>query len=190
MKYTNSNQVIRAMETKSEIIRLLKDEIPYKVAHDLIYNFEKEGFFEAPASIKHHNNFTGGLALHCLNVYNNLRRLYKAMYGSVTCIIRRRLILIAFCHDVCKLDDYVFNEERNEWVYVDNFLPGHAKRSLEKLEAWGIELEPEVRTSIQFHMGAFEKKEYTWDELSDANDKCPLSMLTHMADCLEAHNVN
>lgn len=37
-------------------------------ADALLYDLEKQGFFDLPASIKHHSNRFGGLATHTVNV--------------------------------------------------------------------------------------------------------------------------
>lgn len=37
-------------------------------ADALLYDLEKQGFFDLPASIKHHSNHCGGLAAHTVNV--------------------------------------------------------------------------------------------------------------------------
>lgn len=191
--YKDANQIIRVNNVKTEILDILKHALKLEEYNKFVCNLEKEGFFVKPASIKYHNNFTGGLALHCFTVYYNLLELCKRFEAKNDRFDKmgytKNVALIAFGHDLCKLDDYVFNEETNSWVYHEEFKPGHSQRSLQKLKDWGVEIDEEVEACIRFHMGAFEKKEYTWNELSDANDKYPLSLLTHIADNLDAHNI-
>lgn len=52
----------------------LKAELHKRPGADaLLYDLEKQGFFDLPASIKHHSNRFGGLATHTVNVADTLR---------------------------------------------------------------------------------------------------------------------
>lgn len=187
--FKDAKHARRVSEIKVEIIKIIYNNIEDVAKADKFYfNLEKEGFFIKPASVKYHNNFTGGLALHCLNVYYNLYELCnKILNSSMNQFLRERITLIAFGHDLCKLDDYVYREDFG-WTY-DVKKEGHAVRSLQKLSSWDVDFDVTVCQCIKYHMGAFEKNEYTWDELSKANDEYPLSLLTHIADNMDAHSI-
>lgn len=43
-------------------------------ADALLYELEKQGFFDLPASIKHHSNHCSGLAAHTVNVADAARK--------------------------------------------------------------------------------------------------------------------
>lgn len=53
----------------------LKAELHKRPGADaLLYDLEKQGFFDLPASIKHHSNRFGGLATHTVNVADGATR--------------------------------------------------------------------------------------------------------------------
>lgn len=61
---------------KNEIILLLESTGRENI-DKVIQHMEANGFFEAPASVVHHNNFIGGLAKHSLEVYQEAVKLNK-----------------------------------------------------------------------------------------------------------------
>lgn len=65
-------------------------------------------FYTAPASRRYHMSVPGGLAQHTLNVYNVLKTVAIAS-GSLPTDRQTvdSLILIAICHDLCKVNFYV-----------------------------------------------------------------------------------
>ena len=64
-------------EQKEMILDLLKSTEREGIDKLADYLTESTDFFTAPASTKFHNNFRGGLAQHCLNVYENFKSLLE-----------------------------------------------------------------------------------------------------------------
>ena len=75
-----------------------------------IPQLEKSGFFEAPASMKNHLCFEGGLMLHSLNVYEAAVALKKALAVDRPDIFEKisddSIKVAALLHDVCKANLY------------------------------------------------------------------------------------
>lgn len=77
-------------------------------AADLLQWIEANGFFEAPASKRHHGAKPGGLAEHSINVFRRLlwlnaeeeKRRRVPQYDVET------LAICGLLHDLCKIDAY------------------------------------------------------------------------------------
>lgn len=81
----------------------------------LISYLEELGFFTAPASIKYHCSFKGGLCLHSINVYDTLVSLTKSFDNSYS---NDTLLIVGLLHDVIRAN--LFEEcVKNEKVYSD-----------------------------------------------------------------------
>lgn len=72
-------------------------------------------FWGCPASSKHHGNFTGGLAQHCLHVYMCFSQLNDYLQLNIP---KESLVICGILHDVCKCGCYV-PEFKNKKVYSD-----------------------------------------------------------------------
>lgn len=108
---------------------------------------EKSDFFTAPASVRYHSSFEGGLCLHSLNVYDNLIKLVKD-FASTTTVIEEldeegnvefayhkdipnysedTLKIVALFHDISKANFYklgirnVKNEITGKWEQVNRY---------------------------------------------------------------------
>ena len=90
-------------DLKSEIINLLRST-NRKGIEDLIKYMEEHKYFRKPASINHHSNFDGGLAHHSYKVYQNYTKLNQENEAGIP---EDSIIITAFLHDLCKLDDYI-----------------------------------------------------------------------------------
>ena len=158
------------------------------------------GFFTAPASTKYHGAYEGGLydhsrmvamRLHVLTINNGLKwRRPESPF------------IIGMFHDLCKCDQYVLTEEPEKimfagqditpvgaepvmkYVYNENtLLKGHGAKSVMILSQY-INLTEEEMLCIRFHMGAYEKTEYDWNDLDRAIKYCPNTFWVHVADML------
>lgn len=163
------------------------------------------GFFEAPASVKNHNNYPGGLVQHSLNVYD------MAMALRESCLRLRpdlegelpadSIAIAALLHDVCKADIYrkIQKARKNEvgqyekfdeyTVSYDNFPVGHGEKSVIMLLRSGLDLEDNEIYAIRWHMGAWGLNRASLeDEKSyrEAQKNSPLVTLIHNADTLAA----
>lgn len=77
-------------------------------ADDLLQWMDANGFFEAPASKRHHGAEPGGLAKHSVNVFKRLIRL-NAEEEERQESLNYKLETLAICgllHDLCKIDAY------------------------------------------------------------------------------------
>lgn len=153
----------------------------------LIYWLETFNFFESPASTKYHNNFEGGLNLHCLGVYDIFSKRNRKLENPVS---KESEIICSICHDLCKVDYYYHNGE--EWKskkeHPMNRL--HGVLSVDILQHF-IELTKEEEAIIKYHMGLFSVygyvKEYTAEELHDAISKYITVQVFASCDNEEAH---
>lgn len=146
-----------------------------------LYEFaERNGYLTAPTSTKWHGCFKGGNLVHSSCVADTLLDLCQS--GLINQDINfEDISFIGYFHDLCKIDQYIFNED-GTISWNDKANPAHAKKSIEMIENLGIELNPRVKNAIRYHMGPYEKKEYDWAELGNVQKEDRLVMLTHFAD--------
>lgn len=74
-------------------------------ADALLYDLEKRGFFDLPASIKHHSNRFGGLATHTVNVADAAMELCETNHAFKDCD-KNAVLVAALLHDICKVNKY------------------------------------------------------------------------------------
>ena len=182
---------------KTEIQRLNEflREAPELIRENntLIDYLTDNGFFKAPASTKYHGNYPGGLYDHSYRVYEQLMWLV----GGLDCDFKRpeSCFIIAMFHDLCKIDQYreivddpgktMFgaNEPEGRKVHyeynTDLLLSGHGAKSVLILSSF-LQLTEEEMLCIRYHMGAYEKDDWTGYDL--AIRKYPNVLLTHTAD--------
>ena len=72
-------------------------------ADALLYDLEKRGFFDLPASIKHHSNRFGGLATHTVNVADAAMELCETNHAFKDCD-KNAVLVAALLHDICKVN--------------------------------------------------------------------------------------
>ena len=171
----------------------------------VIEDLEALGFFTAPASVRNHFNFPGGLVQHSLNVYDAamaVRRQMCELRPSLADELPEASIAIAaLLHDVCKAELYtmVNRKRKNEigmWEDVkeyqigyENFPMGHGEKSVIMLLRSGLDLEDAEALAIRWHMGPWELNSASIDQ--DRNYRAaqafsPLVPLIHTADTLAA----
>jgi hypothetical protein len=151
-------------EIRAEISLIMKSEGHLKV-------LEEEGFFEHPASLNHHLNCKGGLALHSLNVYFCLNRLSDQFKLNIPMpVIAKTAIL----HDLCKLHTIkagVYARankekgiEKGDPKYESDvaFPIGHGDKSVIMGYKLGFAFTDEEIAMIRWHMGNYDYvyKEY------------------------------
>ena len=120
--------------------------------HDVFYN--------APASVKYHNNTYGGLAQHSVEVYQEAKAMYEKFVkaGETLSFGMNSVILCSLLHDVCKMDEYVMNDKaRPEHTKQYNHGNPHGMKSDRCLRRWHLELNDEERKAIIWHMGDYAK---------------------------------
>ncbi len=137
---------------KEELFTIIKAKNP-----EFFAAFEK-----APASTKWHGAKEGGLMIHSINVYVKLVEYatkHKDMFTPEDCV------KIAFLHDLCKANLYIWDDTLKKYTYDKELAPHHAKRSVELINSLGIELTTVQKVCILLHMGAFINDE-DWEMLT------------------------
>lgn len=171
----------------------------------VIEDLEALGFFEAPASVRNHFNFPGGLVEHSLNVYDMamaLRGAILPLRADMEAKLNPDSIAIAaLLHDVCKADIYkrTVKKRRNEigvWEDIDGYdvdysgLPvGHGEKSVIMLLRSGLDLEDEEIFAIRWHMAPWDLPMQSIEmdkSYRAAQARSPLVALIHTADTLAA----
>ena len=69
---------------------------------DLISYMEENGFFTSPCSTRYHLAEEGGLAIHSLNVYENILRIASGL-GVINEDRMESFIIVALLHDLGKI---------------------------------------------------------------------------------------
>lgn len=176
------------MNPKTEFLSIVSTNIKRDGVEDLLGWLETTDFFTAPASTKYHGACEGGLLMHSLNVYSQLKRLCKfyeceAELESIT--------IVALFHDLCKIGNYKTEmrwrkNDLNQWeqypVYVfkeDFAFGGHGSKSVYLVQHF-MKLEPEEAAAINCHMGQWEATQY--GNPTAVYERNKLAWLLHVAD--------
>lgn len=142
---------------------------------------ESLGFFTAPASIKYHGAYEGGLFDHSLETAKALVELTEKL--GLKWERPSSPYIVGMYHDLCKCDNYV-QDESGKWIYNPNILiPGHGDKSVIMLSQY-ISLTDEEIACIRWHMGAYETDTKMWDYYGRAIEKYPNVLYTHTADMI------
>lgn len=136
---------------------------------NVIKDIEELGFFEAPASTRHHLNLEGGLVQHSLNTYYAAISVFEGLLKIDPLlereIDRERIIIASLLHDVCKSDIYIrtvrkYKSNIGTWedavgykTSYKNFPMGHGEKSVVMLLCSGLELYEDEMLAIRWHMG-------------------------------------
>ena len=160
-------------------------------AADLLQWMDTNGFFEAPASKRHHGAEPGGLAQHSINVCRRLiqmnaeeeRRQQSLNYDLET------LAICGLLHDLCKIDAYrkVGFEGINEYQLTKNFPAGHGEKSVILILQF-MHLTQEEILAIRWHMGQYDfyARGGGYD-LDNAFRQSKLAVMLHLADMMATH---
>lgn len=138
----------------------------------------REGFFTAPASTKYHGAYEGGLYDHSRAVAARLVELTKN--NNLKWQRPASPVIIGFFHDLCKCDQYIKTETGYEYN-ANTLLKGHGAKSVMILSQY-LNLTEEEMLCIRYHMGAYEKEE--WSEFDQAIRKYGNTLWVHMSDML------
>lgn len=165
------------------------------VGNNKLMNFlENEGFFTAPASTKYHGAYEGGLFDHSKQVFLRLKELTEK--NDLEWERPESPFIIGMFHDLCKCDQYkkvggtvlmfqgqeITGPTGYHYEYNTNtLLKGHGSKSVMILSQF-INLTEEEMLCIRYHMGAYEKEE--WSEFDAAIRKYENVLWTHTADML------
>ncbi len=171
----------------------------------VIEDLDTWGFFDAPASVRNHFNFPGGLAMHSLNVYDMAMAIRNATIplrpDMEKALNSDSIAIAALLHDVCKTNIYrrTKRKQRNEigvWEDIEGYevdyteMPvGHGEKSVIMLLRSGLDLEDEEIFAIRWHMGPWDLPAQSIEmdkSYRKAQDSSPLVALIHTADTLAA----
>ena len=184
-------------EQKEMILDLLRSTERDGIDKLADYLSDSTDFFTAPASTRFHNNFSGGLAQHCLNVYENFKSLLEIKCVEMS---EDSIIICALLHDLCKCNTYVVEtrnrkneqgqwEKYNIWATnkdVDIPLP-HSSRSIANIRKF-IKLSIKEELTIFYHMGPYGGEDYEYrNMLKAANEKYPQTVLFYVADTIASY---
>ena len=184
-------------EQKEMILDLLRSTERDGIDKLADYLSDSTDFFTAPASTRFHNNFSGGLAQHCLNVYENFKSLLEITGVEMS---EDSIIICALLHDLCKCNTYVVEtrnrkneqgqwEKYNIWATnkeVDIPLP-HSSRSIAIIRKF-IKLSIKEELTIFYHMGPYGGEDYEYrNMLKAANEKYPQTVLFYVADTIASY---
>lgn len=170
-------------ERIAEFREFIKDtEIPEEGIQWLIDN----GFFIAPASSKYHLCYEGGLYEHSKNVADTLIKFGKDL--NFKWQRASSPYIIGLLHDVCKIDQYVFDKDKKQYVWNEKqSILGHGDKSVKLINEHIIKLTDEEKECILNHMGAFTTDRAKWAEYTNAINKYHSVLLTHSADVYATH---
>lgn len=121
---------------------------------NVIRYLEDQYFYEVPSSLQRHHNWEGGLAQHCLGVYDRLK-------DTAAELPEDSVIITSLLHDICKARKH-YRNDRGRWVErpeTELHYKGHGERSVRLLEKLGLMLTPEEKGAIRWHMGGWKIKE-------------------------------
>lgn len=141
---------------------------------------QENGYYTAPAGMKHHGNYRAGLLNHSVEVTHWLIQLTNI--GLFEWQREESPYIVGMLHDICKIDSYKkVNDNEYEWN-KETLYTGHGDKSLMILSSH-ILLTDEEAACIRYHMGAFTDKE-EWANYSRAVKEYPNVLFTHSADMI------
>lgn len=134
-------------ENEKTIISLLRST--QREGIETVINYLRKGnFFQIPSSLNRHHNWRGGLAQHCLGVYQIAAKQAEGLPSD-------SVIIAALLHDVCKIGLLAYNPvKRMLERRKPRHIPGHGRRSCKLLKTvCHLKLTEEERRAIRWHMG-------------------------------------
>lgn len=172
-------------EEAKEIYKIYFGFIERKGAKDLLEWIEKKGFFEAPASARHHGAYEGGLAIHSINVCRRILQIKENEQKSDQYSVET-LAIVSLLHDLCKTDAYI-KQEDGTYRPSRHFPAGHGEKSVFMILPF-MDLSEEEILAIRWHMGAYDfcAKGGSYD-LGNAFNQSRLAVMLHIADMEATH---
>ncbi|MBR4215109.1 MAG: HD domain-containing protein [Bacteroidales bacterium] len=189
---------------RTEFINLLKSTNRDGI-DEVIEELDTLGFFEAPASSRHHLNDDQGLLEHSLNVYYCSLKV-RDMMAEFRPELKEEcpddsIIIAALLHDVCKSDIYKKTTRRRKdknggWEYYagynldySNFPLGHGEKSVIMLLRCGLAMSDNEIMAIRWHMTAWDLPFQSLELkkcLNTARELSPLCTIIQAGDTLAA----
>lgn len=183
---------------RQDLVRGLgKDIITWEDPEEIIEKLRFKGFFNAPASMNHHGNFSGGLFIHSFMVAVMLSR-WTHQCKISPWGLKNSPIIVGLGHDLCKCDTYIFEEApettgvvpgsyavmptEGMWEHNPDQLPlnSHGLASVIYAQQVFGPLTTEEILCIRWHMGSYEKDQ--WEGYDKAIRMYETVLWTHHAD--------
>lgn len=176
------------MDLRKEFERIVSENIHREGIDDLMEWIGGTDFYTAPASTKYHGAFEGGLVLHSLNVYSQLKKLCAFYEISAS---DESIAIAALFHDLCKIGFYKTEmrwrkDSNDKWEQYATYkheedfaYGGHGSKSVYLVMTF-MKLTPDEASAIQCHMGQFDATNYS--NPSEVYSRNPLAWLLHVAD--------
>ncbi|MBQ9940188.1 MAG: hydrolase [Clostridia bacterium] len=180
------------MDTKQRFLEIYNSKITREGADKMLEYLENSDFFTAPASTRFHGSYPGGLAEHCVNVYECLkdylsRPRTKEVYGMD--FTDESVAIVALLHDVCKIGCYKTStrnvKENGQWKEVPYFefsdpMPyGHGEKSVYIINGY-MRLKRDEAFAIRYHMGFSGTEDK--NTIGTVMEKFPLALALSIAD--------
>lgn len=176
------------MEPKKEFIKIVSNNVNRSGLTDLLAWLENTDFYTAPASTRFHGCFEGGLVLHSLNVYSQLKKLCKWYDCNAS---EESIAIVSLFHDFCKIGCYKsemrWRKDKNNqweqyptWKFEEDFAyGGHGAKSVFLVQSF-MKLTPEEASAINCHMGQWDAT--TYSNPTSVYERNKLAWLLHVAD--------
>lgn len=176
------------MGLRESFLDLVHTHIKREGITELLSWIDGTDFYIAPASVRFHGNFEGGLVQHSLNVFSQLFKLcewYKCNASAES------IAIVSLFHDICKIGCYKTEmrwrkNERNMWEQYPTYkfeedfaYGGHGAKSVYLLQSF-IKLRPDEAAAINCHMGQWDATQYS--NPTEVYCRNMLAWLLHVAD--------
>lgn len=130
----------------------------------LVEYLKASDFFIAPASMRYHGCYVGGLAKHSFDVERMVQG-YNILFKLETA--KESIIIAGLLHDLCKVGAYIkknvpvlpVGDKKPNWYWNKVQPKGHALLSLVRIAEYITLSETEV-WMVQYHMGVYGLMEF------------------------------
>ena len=176
------------MDLKLEFGKIVDRHILREGIDDLMQWLYNTDFFTAPASTRFHGSYEGGLVVHSMNVYSQLKKLCKWYDVDAS---DESIAIVSLFHDLCKVGYYKvelrWRKDKNNqweqyptWKHDEDFCyGGHGAKSVFLIQNF-MKLTPEEASAINCHMGQFDATVYS--NPTAVYERNTLAWLLHVAD--------
>lgn len=173
---------------KQTFVDLVQKDTHREGIKELMGWLNSTDFYTAPASTRYHGAFEGGLVLHSLNVYSQLKKLCKFYNCDAS---DESIAIVSLFHDLCKIGVYKTEmrwrkDANNQWeqyptyTFKEDFAyGGHGSKSVFLIQSF-IKLTPEEASAINCHMGQWDAT--TYSNPTEVYCRNKLAWLLHVAD--------
>lgn len=175
-------------DPKNEFLSIVASHINRDGVKELLQWLESTDFYVAPASTRYHGAFEGGLVMHSLNVYSQLKKLCEWYECNIP---DESIAIVALFHDLCKVGCYKtemrWRKDKNNhweqyptWKFEEDFAyGGHGAKSVFLVQSF-MKLTPEEASAVNCHMGQWDAT--TYSNPTEVYCRNKLAWLLHVAD--------